>query len=94
MAKKTGSYIGVTGFMSRSEVTEALAMVPEGSKHTSFSKDSISSIRADDFPERKISTPPVCTKAAFLLNYRFDHWGCFFLKPFAMVSVNPQNFSL
>jgi hypothetical protein len=31
MAKKTGSYIGVTGFMSQAEVTEALTMVPEGS---------------------------------------------------------------
>ena len=31
MAKKTGPYVGVTGFMSRAEVTEALTMVPEGS---------------------------------------------------------------
>ena len=31
MAKKTGPYVGVTGFMSNTEVTEALAMVPQGS---------------------------------------------------------------
>lgn len=31
MAKKVGPYIGVTGFMSRAEVSEALAMVPQGS---------------------------------------------------------------
>lgn len=31
MAKKVGPYIGVTGFMSRTEVSEALAMVPQGS---------------------------------------------------------------
>ena len=33
MAKKAGPYIGVTGFMSRAEVNEALAMIPEGSTH-------------------------------------------------------------
>lgn len=33
MQKKVGPYIGVTGFMSRAEVNEALAMVPEGSTH-------------------------------------------------------------
>jgi hypothetical protein len=32
MAKKAGPYVGVTGFMSRVEVNEALAMIPEGSK--------------------------------------------------------------
>lgn len=31
MAKKVGPYLGVTGFMSRAEVTEALAVVPQGS---------------------------------------------------------------
>ena len=31
MAKKVGPYVGVTGFMSRVEVSEALAMVPQGS---------------------------------------------------------------
>lgn len=31
MVKKAGSYIGVTGFMSRAEVNEALAMVPQRS---------------------------------------------------------------
>src|SRR5437868_5866280 len=31
MGKKTGPYVGVTGFMSRPEVVEALAMVPRGS---------------------------------------------------------------
>lgn len=31
MAKKVGPYVGVTGFMSRAEVSEALAMVPQGS---------------------------------------------------------------
>ena len=31
MAKKVGPYVGVTGFMSRTEVSEALAMVPQGS---------------------------------------------------------------
>lgn len=33
MLKKIGPYIGVTGFMSRSEVLEALSMVPIGSTH-------------------------------------------------------------
>lgn len=33
MPKKVGPYIGVTGFMSHAEVSEALAMVPEGSAH-------------------------------------------------------------
>lgn len=33
MVKKVGSYVGVTGFMSRAEVSEALAMVPRGSTH-------------------------------------------------------------
>jgi len=32
MAKKTGPYVGVTGFTSRAEVKKALAMIPEGSK--------------------------------------------------------------
>ncbi len=31
MAKKIGPYVGVTGFMSRAEVSEALAVVPQGS---------------------------------------------------------------
>ncbi len=31
MAKKVGPYVGVTGFMSRAEVSEAIAMVPQGS---------------------------------------------------------------
>ena len=31
MAKKVGPYVGVTGFMSHFEVSEALAMVPQGS---------------------------------------------------------------
>ena len=31
MAKKVGPYVGVTGFMSCAEVSEALAMVPHGS---------------------------------------------------------------
>lgn len=33
MTKKIGSYVGVTGFMSRVEVSEALAMVPPESTH-------------------------------------------------------------
>ena len=33
MPKKVGPYVGVTGFMSRAEVSEALAMIPEGSTH-------------------------------------------------------------
>lgn len=33
MAKKTGPYIGVTGFMSRTEVLEALEVVPQDAKH-------------------------------------------------------------
>lgn len=33
MAKKSGPYIGVTGFMSRTEVNEALAMIPQRTKH-------------------------------------------------------------
>lgn len=31
MTKKVGPYVGVTGFMSRAKVIEALAMVPQGS---------------------------------------------------------------
>lgn len=30
MTKKVGPYVGVTGFMSRDEVSEALAMIPKG----------------------------------------------------------------
>lgn len=33
MAKKTGPYIGVTGFMSRSEVDQALGSFPEEAQH-------------------------------------------------------------
>src|SRR3989344_5996331 len=31
--KKTGPYVGVTGFMSRAEVNEALSVVPQDSTH-------------------------------------------------------------
>jgi len=33
MTKKVGPYVGVTGFMSRKEVYEAISMIPEGSTH-------------------------------------------------------------
>src|SRR3989338_7139469 len=33
MAKKLGPYVGVTGFMSRAEVNEALSVVPQDSTH-------------------------------------------------------------
>ncbi len=38
MRKKVGPYVGVTGFMFRAEVDEALAMVPQGSRAASWSE--------------------------------------------------------